>query len=60
MPKKPKKAGRPPLPRGEAKGRIVPVRFNGETFRAVEKAARASKQSVSEWIRSTLATMLKG
>jgi predicted HicB family RNase H-like nuclease len=49
-----KKAGRPPLPRGEAKGRIVPVRFTGDALRAMTAAARAKKQSLSEWIRSTL------
>ena len=52
--KKPKKVGRPKLPKGEAKGRIVPVRFNGEDLRAIAAAAKASKQTVSEWIRSTL------
>ncbi len=51
---KPKKVGRPKLPRGEAKGRIVPVRFTGEALKAIESQAKASKQSVSEWIRSTL------
>jgi predicted HicB family RNase H-like nuclease len=51
---KPKKVGRPKLPKGEAKGRIVPVRFTGEALRAMESQAKASKQTVSEWIRSTL------
>ena len=48
------KVGRPKLPKGEAKGRIVPVRFNTENLRAIEAAAKANKQSLSEWIRSTL------
>jgi hypothetical protein len=52
--KKPKKVGRPKLPKGEAKGRIVPVRFNVEDLKAIAAAAKASKQTVSEWIRSTL------
>jgi hypothetical protein len=51
--KKPK-LGRPKLPKGEAKGRIVPVRFTSEAIKAVEMAARAKGQTVSEWIRSTL------
>jgi predicted HicB family RNase H-like nuclease len=51
---KPKKVGRPKLPRGEAKGKIVPVRFTGEALKAMEAAAKARKQNVSEWIRSTL------
>lgn len=51
---KPRKVGRPKLPRGEAKGRIVPVRFRRDDLRAIEAAAKASKQTVSEWIRSTI------
>ncbi len=51
---KPKKVGRPRLPKGEAKGRIVPVRFNAEELRAIMAFAKADKQSLSEWIRSTL------
>jgi hypothetical protein len=51
---KPKKIGRPKLPKGEAKGRIVPVRFNAADIKRVEAAAKASKQTVSEWVRSTL------
>ena len=49
-----KKAGRPLLPKGEAKGRIVPVRFTGDALKVMTVAARAKKQSLSEWIRSTL------
>jgi predicted HicB family RNase H-like nuclease len=52
-PKKRKKAGRPKLPKGQAKGRIVPVRFSAEDLKRIAAAAKASKQSVSEWIRST-------
>jgi hypothetical protein len=48
------KIGRPKLPKGEAKGRIVPVRFNAEEVRRITAAATASNQKVSEWIRSTL------
>jgi hypothetical protein len=46
--------GRPKLPKGEAKGRIVPVRFRHEDLKAIEAAARASSQTVSEWVRSTV------
>jgi hypothetical protein len=49
-----KKVGRPKLPKGEAKGRIVPVRFTGDDLKAMESAAKASKQNVSEWVRSTI------
>ena len=52
--KRHRKVGRPRLPKGEAKGRIVPVRFTGDDLRRIAAAAKASKQSVSEWIRSTL------
>ena len=56
--KKAKKLGRPKLPRGQAKGRIVPVRFTSEAIKAVETAARAKNQTVSEWIRRTLETAI--
>jgi predicted HicB family RNase H-like nuclease len=56
MPKqpKPKKVGRPILPKGEAKGKIVPIRFNAEDIKKVTAAAKADQQTVSEWIRRTL------
>jgi predicted HicB family RNase H-like nuclease len=46
--------GRQKLPKGEAKGRIVPVRFNADDLRAIEAAAKVKKLTLSEWIRSTL------
>jgi hypothetical protein len=49
-----KKIGRPKLPKGEAKGRIVPVRFSAEEVKRITAAASAKGQKVSEWIRSTL------
>lgn len=51
---KKRKPGRPKLPKGEAKGKIVPVRFTAGSIKAVEAAAKANKQTVSEWVRSTL------
>ena len=60
MKPKRKKVGRPPLPKGEAKGRIVPVRFTGEALKAMLAIARAKKQSLSEWIRSTLSAAIQG
>jgi hypothetical protein len=51
---KPKKIGRPKLPKGEAKGRIVPVRFSADEVQRITKAASVNGQKVSEWIRSTL------
>ena len=52
--KKNRKIGRPKLPKGQAKGKIVPVRFTPDETKAIEATARANKQTVSEWIRSTL------
>jgi hypothetical protein len=57
---KPKKPGRPKLPKGAAKGKAVQVRFTAEDFKKVSSAAKASKQTVSEWIRSTLGASLNG
>jgi hypothetical protein len=53
MPKR-RKAGRPKLPKGEAKGRIVPVRFTADDLNAMTAKARGKNQTLSEWIRSTL------
>ena len=60
MNQKPRKVGRPKMPKGEAKGRIVPVRFNAEDLKAITSAAKGSKQSLSEWIRTTLTAAIKG
>ena len=56
--KKPRKVGRPKLPKGEAKGRIVPVRFKADDLKTIEAAARAKNQTVSEWVRSTIRATL--
>jgi len=49
-----RKPGRPKLPKGQAKGKIVPVRFAAEELEKVYRAAAKSNQSVSQWVRSTL------
>ena len=54
MSQKKAKVGRPKLPKGEAKGKIVPVRFSFNDLKAIAARAKASKQNVSEWIRSTI------
>lgn len=54
MPRKPKKAGRPPLPKGTAKVGTLRIRVTPDELRAIELKAKTSKQTVSEWIRSTL------
>lgn len=56
---KPKKVGRPKMAKGEAKGKIVPIRFNAEDIKRVTMAAKANKQTVSEWVRSTLYAKLE-
>jgi hypothetical protein len=56
---KPKKIGRPKLPKGEAKGRIVPIRFNPADLKRIESMARASQQTVSEWIRGRVAAVME-
>ena len=57
---KPKKVGRPKMAKGEAKGKIVPIRFNAEDLKKVTAAAKAKDQTVSEWVRSTLYASLQG
>lgn len=52
-PANPMKTGRPKLPTGAAKGRIVHVRFTPEEIERITAAAKASNKTVSEWIRST-------
>ena len=54
MAQKKAKIGRPKLPKGEAKGRIVPVRFTADDLKAIAVRAKTSNQTVSEWIRSAL------
>jgi len=57
---KPRKPGRPKMAKGEAKGSIVPVRFSPEERKRVEVAAKASKQTISAWVRSTLSAAMGG
>lgn len=49
-----KKIGRPKLPNGAVKGRVVQVRFKDEELARISTAASLSNQNLSEWIRSTL------
>ena len=51
---KPRKAGRPPLPEGNAKATMLRVRITPDERAAFEAVATAKNQTVSEWIRSTL------
>jgi predicted HicB family RNase H-like nuclease len=56
---KPRKVGRPKLPKGEAKGKIVALRFSADDVKRVNLAAKAKKQTVSEWIRGTLSAAME-
>lgn len=59
QPKKARKVGRPKLPKGEAKGGTVQVRFRHGDLKAIEAAARIKNQTVSEWVRSTIHATLQ-
>jgi len=50
---KPKKVGRPALPKGSAKAETLRIRVTPAELRTFETTAKAHKQTVSEWIRST-------
>jgi hypothetical protein len=56
---KPKKPGRPKLPKGGAKGGFVVVRFNADDLKKITGAAKAKSQTVSEWVRGTLSAALE-
>jgi hypothetical protein len=51
---KPKKAGRPKLPKGHAKGRVLGLRLTDDEIRAFTAAAKSKKLTVSEWMRGIL------
>lgn len=54
MPKA-KKIGRPKLPKGHAKGKIVPVRLTDAEAKLFAKAAeRSDHKTLSSWIRNAL------
>jgi predicted HicB family RNase H-like nuclease len=57
MPKR--KPGRPKLPRGWKKSRILPIRFTDDDIKAIAARATEKKQSVSEWIRNTITAALQ-
>ena len=50
-----RKVGRPPLPTGQAKGRIVLIRLTHNERLMYEKEAKSNGQTLSEWVRGTLA-----
>jgi hypothetical protein len=61
MPTQPKlrKPGRPALPKGEAKGETLRIRVTASELKEYGVKAKASKQTVSDWIRATLNAQIR-
>jgi len=53
-----RKPGRPKLPKGEAKGKIVPIRFTKAEAERLTEAAKSNDLTLSEWIRRTVLAAL--
>jgi len=51
---KPKKVGRPKLPKGSTKAAMLRIRVTADELRTIESAAKASGQTRSEFIRGKL------
>ena len=49
-----RKPGGPKLPKGEAMGTIVPIRFTKAEAEQLDKVAKTNGLTLSEWIRRTL------
>ncbi|HKM91675.1 MAG TPA: hypothetical protein VJX29_13760 [Candidatus Acidoferrales bacterium] len=58
--KKAKKAGRRPLRNGHARAGTLRLRVTPDELGAIEGAAKKRKQTVSDWIQSTLDAAIKG
>lgn len=56
---KPKKPGRPKLPKGTAKAGRLQVRLSPAEQKLVAAAAKDARQSVSEWARSLITAALQ-
>ena len=54
QPKKPSRAGRPPLPKGNAKVVMLRVRITPDELQAIEATAKEHNQTVSDWVRGRL------
>ena len=52
--KKTRAVGRPRLPKGQAKGKIVPVRFADDEIKALVRASRKAKVSTSQLVRDAV------
>jgi predicted HicB family RNase H-like nuclease len=51
--------GRPKLPDGEAR-KLFSIRLSEKEKAAFEKAAKAEKKSLSDWVRKTLTAASEG
>lgn len=49
-----KRAGRPTLPKGNAKAVMLRVRITPKELKSFEAAAKATDQTMSEWVREKL------
>jgi len=56
---KPRKAVRTPLPEVREKAKSLRIRVTPEELRAIDAKAKGKKQTMSEWIRSTLSAALR-
>jgi hypothetical protein len=56
---KPRPVGRPKMAKGEAKGKIVPIRLNADDLKRVTNAAKANKQTVSDWVRNAISIAIQ-
>jgi hypothetical protein len=54
---KPKKIGRPKLPKTQVRRVLVQARFSQDEYKAVETAVKQAGASESEWIRKALLTV---
>lgn len=59
-PKRKRGPGRPRLPKGEAKGRVLSVRLTATERAAVDAAAAGVSQSPSDWARRVLVSRAAG
>ncbi len=57
---KPKKVGRPPLPKGSTKVAMLRILVTSDELRMIESAAKASGQTRSEFIRGKLLATIGG
>src|SRR6266853_3293315 len=54
-----KKMGRPPLPKGQAKGVQIGVRFNRDDDKAIKRAIADSGHTKVDWVRNAALTQAR-